>query len=181
MVSYAIWKKKDRQRVAWLINFLTSWCTQEELEAKAVEFKDKIKNGAVKPLHAFYMSEALRYSGLSLETDLGLKEELENYLKNIGSSFSNQLSESDNELFYRVYKLEEENKIEEAINILIDSKRKSEDILFKIYNLYEDIGDYQNSERYLQKIFNWPKEEFKIKFYLLIFLRINIMKELKNC
>lgn len=156
-------RKKDKQRVAWLINFLTSWCTKEELEEKAVEFKNKIKSGVVKPLHAFYMTEALRYTDLNIETDLRLKEELENYLKNIGSSFCNQLSESDNELFYRVYKLEKENRIDEAINILINSKRRSEDVLFKIYNLYEDIGDYKNSERYLQKIFNWSKEEFKNK------------------
>lgn len=156
-------RKKDKQKVAWLINFLTSWCTKEELEEKAVEFKNKIKSGVVKPLHAFYMTEALRYTDLNIETDLRLKEELENYLKNIGSSFCNQLSESDNELFYRVYKLEKENRIDEAINILINSKRRSEDVLFKIYNLYEDIGDYKNSERYLQKIFNWSKEEFKNK------------------
>lgn len=156
-------RKKDRQRVAWLINFLTSWCTQEELETKAVEFKDKIRNGAVKPLHAFYMSEALRYSGLSLETDFGLKKELESYLKNIGSTLCSQLSESDNELFYKAYKLEEENKIDEAINVLINSKRNSRNILFEIYTLYEKIGDYNNAEKYVQKLFNWTNEELKTK------------------
>ncbi|MCT7609959.1 NACHT domain-containing protein [Aliarcobacter butzleri] len=162
-------RKKDRQRVAWLINFLTSWCTREELETKAVEFKDKIKNGAVKPLHAFYMSEALRYTDLSLETDLELKKELENYLKNVGSSFCNQLSESDNELLIKSVDLEKKNKIEEAINLLINSKRGSENILFYLHILYEKIGNYENSEKYIQKIFNWTDEEFKNKilsFYI---------------
>lgn len=163
-------RKKDRQRVSWLINFLTSWCTKEELEIKAVEFKDKIKNGVVKPLHAFYMTEALRYTDLNIETDLGLKVELESYLKNVGSSFCNQLSESDNELLVKSFALEKENKIEKAIDLLINSKRTSENIIFNIYKLYEKVHDYKNSEKYLQKFLNWSKEEFKNKilpFYIV--------------
>lgn len=169
-------RKKDRQRVAWLINFLTSWCTKEELEEKAVEFKDKIKNGVVKPLHAFYMTEALRYSGLSLETDFGLKEELENYLKNIGSPFCNQLSDSDNELLCKSFELEDENKINEAIDLLLNSKRTSENILFNIHILYEKIGDYKNSEKYLQKYFNWTNEELK-RNILNLYLKNNKYNE----
>lgn len=164
-------RKKDRQRVSWLINFLTSWCTKEELEVKAVEFKDKIKNGTVKPLHAFYMSEALRYTNLKIETDLGLKKELESYLKNIGSSFCNQLSESDNELLLKSFDLENKNKIDEAINLLINSKRTSENIIFQIHKLYEKVYDYKNSEKYLQKFFNWSKEEFKNR--ILLFYIVN--------
>lgn len=169
-------RKKDRQRVAWLINFLTTWCTKEELEVKAVEFKDKIKNGVVKPLHAFYMTEALRYSGLSLEIDLELKKELESFLKNKNSIFCNQLSESDNELLCKSFDLEKENKIEEAINLLINSKRESENILFNIHFLYEKIGDYKNSEKYLQKYFNWTKEELK-RNILDLYLDINKYNE----
>lgn len=165
-------RKKDRQRVAWLINFLTSWCTKEELETKAIEFKDKIKNGVVKPLHAFYMSEALRYTDLSMETDFELKKEIESYLKNIGSSFCNQLSDSDNELFYKAYKLEKENKIDEAINVLIDSKRNSRNILFKIYTLYEKIGDYNNAEKYVQKFLNLTDDELK-KEILFVYVNTN--------
>ena len=169
-------RKKDRQRVSWLINFLTSWCTKDELETKAVEFKDKIKNGVVKPLHAFYMSEALRYTDLSLETDFGLKEELENYLKNIGSPFCNQLSDSDNELLCKSFDLEKENKIKEAISLLINSKRESENILFNIHILYEKIGDYKNSEKYLQKYFNWTNEELK-RNILNLYLKNNKYNE----
>jgi DNA-binding Lrp family transcriptional regulator len=164
-------RKKDRQRVSWLINFLITWCTKEELEIKALEFKDKIKNGAVKPLHAFYMTEALRYTDLSLETDFDLKKELESYLKNIGSSFCNQLSDSDNELLCKSFELEDENKINEAIDLLLNSRRTSENIIFNIYKLYEKIYDYKNSEKYLQKFLNWTNEEFKNK--ILFFYIVN--------
>lgn len=163
-------RKKDRQRVAWLINFLISWCSKEELKNKAIEFKVKIKDGKVKPSHAFYMTEALRYTNLDLDIDLELKEELESYLKNIGSTFCNQLSESDNELLVKVYRLQNDNKIPEAINLLINSKRTSKQILYKIHALYEDINDYKNSEKYLQKIFSWTNEELMAKilsFYVL--------------
>jgi DNA-binding Lrp family transcriptional regulator len=164
-------RKKDKQRVAWLINFFKYLCTKEELEIKALEFKDKIKNGAVKPLHAFYMTEALRYTDLSLETDFDLKKELESYLKNIGSSFCNQLSDSDNELLCKSFELEDENKINEAIDLLLNSRRTSENIIFNIYKLYEKIYDYKNSEKYLQKFLNWTNEEFKNK--ILFFYIVN--------
>ena len=173
-------RKKDRQRVAWLINFLTSWCSKEELEKKAVEFKEKIKNGIVKPFHAFYMSEALRYCDLSFETDLDLKQELENFLKNKGSSFCNQLSESDNELLCKSIDLEKENKIQEAINLLINSKRTSESILSFIYLLYEKIGNYKNSEKYIQRIFNWTNEEFKNKILFFYFVRNEYNERVKE-
>lgn len=160
-------RKKDRQRVSWLIKFLTSWCTKEELEEKAVEFKNKIKSGVVKPLHAFYMTEALRYTDLSVETDLELKKELESYLKNIGSSFCNQLSDSDNELLLKSYAFEKENKISEGINLLINSKRTSKRILFEISFLYEKTGDYKSSEKYIQKFFKWSNDELKDKLLSL--------------
>jgi|TARA_R110002033_G_scaffold20278_4_gene51253 DNA-binding transcriptional ArsR family regulator len=159
-------RKKDRQRVAWLINFLTSWCSKEELEIKAVEFKDKIKDGMVKPSHAFYMAEALRYTGLKFETDLELKKELESFLKNRESSLCNQLSESVYELFSKAIKLEDEDKIKEAIELLVKSKSTNENILFQIHSLYQKIGDYKNSEKYLQKILNWPSEELETRVLL---------------
>lgn len=165
-------RKKDRQRVAWLINFLTSWCSKEELEEKAKNFKDKIKNGNVKASHAFHMSEALRYTDLDINTDLELKEELENYLNNIGSDFSNQLSESVNEILCKAFDLEEENKINKAINLLIDSKRTNDIISYKIYSLYEKIEDYKNSEKYIQKTFNWTDEDLENKI-LDFYIRYN--------
>lgn len=181
-------RKKDRQRVAWLINFLTSWCSEEELEEKAKNFKEKIKNGVVKPFHAFYMSEALRYAGLDIEIDLELKEELESFLKNNESKLCNDISESDNEILLKAFDIEKNENIEKAIEFLLNSKRNTKNILYGLHRLYRKLEDFKNSEKYLQKSFNWTDEklEKKVLFFYVIKNEYNertkelLLKELNN-
>jgi len=163
-------RKKDRQRVAWLINFLTSWCSKEELEEKAKNFKYKIKGGTVKPFHAFYMTEALRYSGLALEIDLELKEELERFLKNNDSKLCNEISDSDNEIAIKSFKISKKQGPGKAIEYLLNLKRESKQILFALYECYREVEDFENSEKIIQKFFNWTDKEFEEKilsFYVL--------------
>ena len=63
------------------------------------------------------------------------------------------------------------------IETLINSKRKSENILFNIHFLYEKIGDYNNAEKYVQKLFNWTSEELK-KRILFFYIYGNKMANL---
>ena len=147
-------RKKDRQRVEWLISFLTSWCTKEELENKAQGLISKLKDGQIKVSHAFHMAEALRHSGLNIEIELNLKEELMKYLKEIDSCLYSEISETDNELLCKSFGLMTNNKINEAINILKSSNRNSSTILFHLSELYYSKKDFKNLENCLDKIFS---------------------------
>ena len=127
-------RKKDRQRVEWLISFLTSWCSKEELENKAQGLISKLKDGQVKVSHAFHMAEALRHSELSLDIENKLKKELKLYLKNIDSNLYGEISESDNEILLKSLQLEKDNNIPEAINLLRKSNQKNEMIFINFQN-----------------------------------------------
>ena len=87
-------RKKDRQRVEWLVKFLESWCTQEELDERAEKLIDSIQEGDVSESYVFHMTEALGYTGISFEIEDKLKKQVKKYFKQISSSFYNDLSES---------------------------------------------------------------------------------------
>ncbi len=88
-------RKKDRQRVEWLVRFLESWCSTDELEARAKKLAGSIKQGKVTPNHAFFMTEALGYLGIEMEHSL--KSVTKEFLVNKKSPLANELSMSDEE------------------------------------------------------------------------------------
>ncbi len=101
-------RKKDRQRVEWLVKFLQSWCSREELNERAKSLTESIKNGSVSPNQAFHMTEALGYTGgLDMATEHYLKVELKKFLELRRSELANELSESDNELLQNAIKEDE--------------------------------------------------------------------------
>ena len=161
-------RKKERQRVEWLISFLTSWCTKEELENKAQELISKLKNGQVKVFHAFHMAEALRYTSLNVQIELSLKEELKKYLKNIDSSFYAQVSETNTDLFKESLKFETYN-IEKSIKILKQTKEPNNAILWQLGSLYNKNKEYEKAESVFSKILAWsnPSDQQLLSVYVL--------------
>lgn len=144
-------RKKERQRVEWLVKFFVAWYSQEELENRAKSLIDRMKNGNVKAPFAHMMTEALSYAGLELETEHQLKQTAKECLKKQNSILSQELSESDVELLEKARALKSENKISEALNLLIYSKRDSKMILVYIGYLYEGISDIMNAEKYYKQ------------------------------
>ncbi|WP_294962822.1 winged helix-turn-helix domain-containing protein [Sulfurimonas sp.] len=135
-------RKKDRQRVEWLVKFLEAWCTEEELEEKAVKFIVRVKKGAVSSSFAYNMAEALSYAGVKFETEFELKKELKKYLQKIDSKLSKDLSKTDYEVMYIARNYKNEGNYEKAISILNESKKGSPDIK-------EMIAIYENIERFV--------------------------------
>ncbi|MDY0263825.1 MAG: winged helix-turn-helix domain-containing protein, partial [Sulfurospirillum cavolei] len=144
-------RKKDRQRVEWLVKFFVSWYSQEELENRAKSLIETMENGSVKASFAHIMTEALSYAGLELETEYQLKQTAKECLEKQNSQLSRELSESDLELLEKAKILRTENKISEALNLLIHSKRDSKRILAYIGTLYRRLYDNVNAEKYYKK------------------------------
>ena len=163
-------RKKDRQRVEWLIAFLTSWCTKEELANKAEGLITKLKDGQVKVSHAFHMAEALRHSNLSLDIEINLTKELKLYLKSSNSSFYNEISETDNELILQSIGLRDENKTDEAINLLIKSKRNGKQLLFELAESYLENKKFIEAEEIYIKLVDLKDPSENSLFYLYVML-----------
>ncbi len=74
-------RKKDRNRVEWLIKFLLSWYDRNELESKAKQFMKTMQKNSLNESYVYYMGEALSYSGcLRLEAENNLKQNMKSCL-----------------------------------------------------------------------------------------------------
>jgi len=95
-------RKKDRQRVEWLVKFLVSWCTPNELEERSKKLIENIQNSKVSESYAFHMCEALGYCGINNNLEDLMKNTTKKYLESINSQFLGELTKSDNKLLKEV-------------------------------------------------------------------------------
>lgn len=103
-------RKKERQRVEWLVKFLESWYSKDELEERAERLIKALETQEVSPNHAFHMTEALSHAGISVEKEHELKLSVSEYLVMIQSDLSNELTQSDFSL------------AEEAVHFILEDK-----------------------------------------------------------
>ncbi|BCG62543.1 MAG: hypothetical protein methR_P0186 [Methyloprofundus sp.] len=141
-------RKKDRQKIEWLVKFLVSWCSSEELEERAGRFMNAVKKGEIKESYAYHMCEALSYAGLREATEHNMKQRVKDYLKDIDSNLVGEISDSDRDIRNKVIELCEDNNIDEAIKLLIKSQKNSSAILFMFGYLYEEQKEYSKAEGY---------------------------------
>ncbi|UTJ07820.1 NACHT domain-containing protein [Arcobacter roscoffensis] len=147
-------RKKDRQRVEWLIAFLNSWCTKEELEFRAISLTQRIKEKDLNPNYVYYMSEALRFCNLNIEIDINLKMNSREYFKKIESSYLNELSSSDNEIGVISRQLANDGEVGKAVVLLEKSKRKSPFLLWQLSEFYIILGRYNEATELTKELAN---------------------------
>ena len=119
-------RKKDRQRVEWLVKFLESWYSKEELEERARQLIESLTTKEVSPNHAFHMAEALCHTGLRVDIEYFLKMKVKQYLSAIEPNLANDLTESDVMLMREALELVQK-----------DEKAKAKDVFKKIKNVKE--------------------------------------------
>lgn len=135
-------RKKDRQRVEWLVKFLESWCTQDELDERAKKLIGRINEGNVGDSYVFHMTEALGYAGIDLNIEDQLKTEAKKYFMDIKSGYSNNLSESQLELLLHYLNEVDNNNYNNVIEDIENSKLNS-----TIKPLLLDVFNRLNSEK----------------------------------
>jgi len=125
-------RKKDRQKVEWLVKFLVSWCNQYELENRSKKLIELIKENKVSESYAFHMSEALGYAGIDMVIESNMKTSVKDYLESISSKFSNELSKSDIELLTEASELSRSDDLENLLKALKRIKYPSKIIIESI-------------------------------------------------
>jgi TPR repeat protein len=148
-------RKKDRQKVEWLVNFLTSWCSSTELELRASRFIRAVKKGEMKPSYVYHMCEALSYAGLDIEVEHEMKQGAKTYLSTIQSNYAEALSQSDRDILKQAIQLSTSNKKPQAIKVLVKSQKTSQYILAYLAHLYLQEKHFDKAEEcYLKAIEN---------------------------
>ncbi|MBL4660079.1 MAG: hypothetical protein JKY19_06965 [Alcanivoracaceae bacterium] len=144
-------RKKDRDRVEWLVKFLLSWYDRHELESKAKSFIKTLTDSHQNESYIYHFGEALSYTGLELQTEHNLKQSMKNYFNENKSSFAKQVSQSDMETLAQAINLQVKGQLEKAIKLLINSKKESSTILALIATFLHRHKDLKKAEKYYLK------------------------------
>jgi energy-coupling factor transporter ATP-binding protein EcfA2 len=169
-------RKKERQRVEWLVKFFVSWYSQEELENRAKSLIVKMQDGKVKAPFAHIMTEALSYAGLELATEHVLKQTAKECLEKQKSGLSQEISQSDMEIVIKALKFLGENKINEALKLLLESQKNSPVILIFIGLIYSLLKKQHKSSKYYHEAISKGNSS-AFQFLTLLFFTSGIDKE----
>jgi len=160
-------RKKDRQRVEWLVKFLESWCTQEELDERAEELIRKIEDGNVSDSFVFHMVEALGYAGINMDLEVILKEKAKEYLFNKDSLHCYELSATDEDIYNKVTDLIEDKKYVEALELIFSSRKDSGAINLLISLIFIELNIISEAQYYAEEAY---KKEYYQSESLLSFI-----------
>jgi tetratricopeptide (TPR) repeat protein len=144
-------RKKDRQKVEWLVKFLVSWCTPTELKDKTEQFINVIKNAKVGESYAYHMCEALSYTGIGVDIEHEMKKSVKVYLDSVNSGFAKDLSPSEMELIDNSLKLMNNDQTSDAIILLKKSKKDTSAILGLLGDLHRLVNEYEDAKKYYLK------------------------------
>jgi len=136
----------DRRRTLWLVRFLESWCTPQELRERAGRHLEMIAGERLQPEYAWFMTEALRGAGLDPKTELQLIFATRDYLPvtlraDFDRSTMEQLDQKLEQLKLRVEEKRSEN--EHRVQLLEKAKQLEESLR---------VGDYQGALSLFEKI-----------------------------
>lgn len=169
-------RKKDRQRVEWLVKFLESWYSKEELEDRAKKLIDSLKAADVSANHAYHMAEALSHAGISVEKEHELKLSVSEYLVMIHSDLSKELTQSDFSLAKEAIHFILEDKLDEGYKTIaqittnqrrIDAMRM---LLYYVAILPLNEDDYEKSYTGFLAWLTFAKKEYHLMIAIHVYL-----------
>lgn len=143
-------RKKNKQNVIWLINFLKDWCSSEDLETRARQHIEAAKMGKLHP-KSYLMAESLA----QLITDGDLQHDLivetRKALAETIKDIDNKLSPSDKEIWNKAVGFYKSNNFLKSIKywqVLVE--KDYSDAMFNLGYLNEKLKDYQQAITYYQ-------------------------------
>lgn len=174
-------RKKDRQRVEWLVKFLESWYSKEELEERAKKLIASLKTTDVSPNHAFHMAEALSHAGISVEKEHQLKVSVSKYLVLIHSELSNELTQSDFSLAEKAVGFILEDNLDEGHKTImqITTRQRRIDamkmLLFYVAILPLNEEDFEKSYSGFLAWLTFGKKEYHLMIPIAVYLEYLIV------
>jgi TPR repeat protein len=157
-------KKKKKNKVRWLVEFLELWCTKEELIKRTKLHIDAVRKGGIQEKHAFYMSQALAKTSIPYGLQDALIKETRQFLSLKKSELLYELDKSKKEIF------------EEAVRDVKNNNEKA-----AIYKLTQ--ADYSKSDIYFILGATYRREMndiIKAKYYYLLAIESGNYKAMNN-
>ncbi len=142
-------RRKDRNKVLWLIRFLENWCSRDELIERAERHLVALRKGNLYEKHALYMTEALSYTDIPEDLQYLMVRETRRLLTERNRDLLDDLTKSDREL-YNAFTLNYADKdYTRALQNLLEIKHKNDFVYGMLGFLYEvHQHDYQRAIEY---------------------------------
>lgn len=142
-------KRREKQKVLWLMRFLENWCSKEELSQLAEQHIKALKTGNVFEKHAFYMTEALVTADIPSDIQDEMIRTAKDYLTHKHSAFADELSPSYNERLKDALEFYKNRQYREALDAFLEIENKNRTVLRWLGFLYHrKFKDFKNAEKY---------------------------------
>lgn len=140
-------RRKDRNKVKWLVYFLESWCSRDELRARTIKHIDNIKKGGLYPKYACYMTQALAKTSIGGPLEHELITTTREYLKKNSRELLGEVSDSQIELYEKLEYAIENRKLIESLRIIKEVKMDEGMRYAFMAALYRENGRFKEAEK----------------------------------
>ncbi len=142
-------KRKNRNKVLWLVRFLEIWCTETELTNRAKKHVDAIRSGVLDERHVFYFSQALaKTPALPGELQHEVVTEARGFLTQRKSEYAAEMDKSHVEVLQEVIEDLKKGRESAARRKLLDDGVTKEDVEFSFGDISRLTGDFSKAEQY---------------------------------
>ncbi len=142
----------SRAKVVWLLHFLESWYSSDELQQHARKHIQAVAGGQYQAQSAYYLTEAFARTGqLDRETEHQMILATRRLLQESGTSFTEELSPSDKEIFKKGESAYQREEYEEALRQFLKLKHQDEHIQFRLGYAFCQLKEGQKAVPYLTR------------------------------
>ena len=144
-------RRKDREKVKWLVRFLKEWCSRDELIARAKRHIDAMSKGKFHVKSALYLTEALSRTELPMELQHEMIEKTRDLLSRKNKELLMELSPSDKELFSESVDYFKNKKYDECLQNLKEIKDRDAISFYFALVYHLGLKDIEKAEVYYLK------------------------------
>jgi energy-coupling factor transporter ATP-binding protein EcfA2 len=133
-------RKDDRQRVIWLVKFLESWCSPEDLAKRIMDYTQKMKAGSLSEHYQeFYGQVYASFKNVEAEIKYQLK-------MTVPSNITQQVLFNEREVLAVAAQLKAQKKYEQALLFLAKQEVLSSAAEEAAFNLSTDFAGYDPAQ-----------------------------------
>ncbi|MGB8190856.1 MAG: tetratricopeptide repeat protein [Chitinophagaceae bacterium] len=136
----------DKKKVIWLVKFLNAWYSRHEIKQRAKEYIDRINKGVLNTNEAYLRAAAFALTGqLGTELEHQVITQTRSYLAERDRTMAEMLSDSEKEMLDDAINLYNNNRQEEAIQLLMRSESNPSYLLGRFYST---LNNHEQSIKY---------------------------------
>ncbi|MDP2207172.1 MAG: tetratricopeptide repeat protein [Bacteroidota bacterium] len=147
-------KRKNRNKVLWLVKFFEICCGEKELVEKAQNYIKALRENRLYERHAFYVSQALAKTPIPIDIQDTLLKETRKYLSSSKSEYIKELDKSHLEVFQEAIEDIKSSQYDIASKKLLSDGIPQQMIGLIIGDVLRLMSDFEKAEKFYLEAVN---------------------------